>query len=205
MMNWVHTPICLQKMFPQMIWQVPTSEKEIFLTFDDGPTPGVTPQVLAFLLEYQAKASFFCLGARIEQYPELFHEIKAAGHVIGNHGYKHLSGFTTSHKLYLQNVLKGEELSGSHLFRPPYGRITPWMANSLKKHHQLIMWTTMSMDFNAKITTEQCFQNAIGKIAPGTILVLHDSEKAAKNLLIVLPRLLQWCKENGFKAKTLSF
>lgn len=205
MINWVHTPICLQKMFPQMVWQVPTSEKEIFLTFDDGPTPGVTPQVLALLLEYKAKATFFCLGSRIEQYPELFREIKASGHAIGNHGYNHLSGFSTSHKSYVQNVMKGEELSGSQLFRPPYGRIMPWTANRLKKHCRLIMWTTMSMDFNANISPEQCFQNVIRRIAPGTILVFHDTEKAGKNLLPVLPKLLQWCKENDFKTSALSF
>ncbi len=202
-MNWAHTPTWLKRAFPQLVWEIPTLEKEIYLTFDDGPTPGITSRVLAFLWEHRAKATFFCLGSKIEQYPGLFEEIKAAGHTIGNHGYRHLSGFTTSLKTYLDNARRGEKISGSTLLRPPYGRITPWQITRLKKDYRFILWSIMSMDFSRKLTAEQCFNNVIKNIKPGAIIVFHDTEQAQKNMLQVLPELLQWMDRNGYRAKAL--
>ena len=203
MMNWVHTPTLLRKTFPQMVWEIPTAEKQIYITFDDGPTPEVTPQVLAFLLKYNAKATFFCLGSKIEQNPYLLDEIKAAGHTIGNHGFHHLSGFSTSLAMYLQNVRQGEQLSGSKLYRPPYGRITPRQMNHLKKDYMLVMWSIMSMDFDTNTSPTQCLHNITNNIKPGAIILLHDSEKAQRNVLQVLPELLMWMDRNGYRAKAL--
>ena len=202
-MNWVHTPAWLRKAFPQLVWEIPTLEKEVYLTFDDGPTPEVTSQVLAFLWEYRAKATFFCQGSKIEQNQGLVDDLKAAGHTIGNHGYRHVSGFTTSLKEYLDNARKGAEISGSRMFRPPYGRITPWQIDRLKRNYPLVMWSIMSMDFNPNVSPAQCFHNVIKNMKPGAIIVFHDSEKARKNVLQVLPELLQWMERNGYKAKPL--
>ena len=203
MINWVHPPAWLKNSFPQMVWEIPTSEKEIYLTFDDGPTPWVTPRVLALLLEYKAKATFFCQGSKIEQYPDLFEDVKAAGHTIGNHGYRHLSGFSTSLEKYTDNAKRGEEYSKSKLFRPPYGRITPWQMNRLKKDYRLVMWNIMSMDFNRKLSAEKCLRNVTANIKPGSIVVFHDSEQARENVLQVLPLLLSWLDKNGYRTKTL--
>jgi peptidoglycan/xylan/chitin deacetylase (PgdA/CDA1 family) len=202
-MRWVNTPAWLKSVFQQLVWEIPTLNKDIYLTFDDGPTPGITPQVLALLFEHNAKATFFCLGSNIELYPELLEEIKAAGHAIGNHGYNHLSGFSTSLNKYIKNVEKGAELSGSRLFRPPYGRITPWQVRKLRKQHAIIMWSIMSMDFDARLTPEQCLQNVIKNIKPGAIIIFHDSDKAKKNLLELLPKLLNWLQKNGYETKVL--
>lgn len=193
----------MRKTFSQLVWEIPATEKDIYLTFDDGPTPEITSQVLALLFQYKAKATFFCLGAKIEQYPHLFQQIKAAGHVVGNHGYEHRSGFSTSQKKYVENARHGEEISGGLLFRPPYGRITPWQSRELRDHYKIIMWSIMSMDFDAHTTPEQCFLNCIQHIKPGSIIVFHDMEKAKNNVLTVLPRLLEWMNAQGYIAKAL--
>lgn len=203
MINPVHTPVWLRRLFPQMVWDVPVTGKNIYLTFDDGPTPEVTPQVLAILSEYRAQATFFCLGTKIETHPALFESIKAAGHTIGNHGYQHISGFSTSLHAYLDNARRGEQCSGSKLFRPPYGRLTPRQISWLKKDYRLIQWSIMSMDFDAALTPARCLHNVLKNIKPGAIIVFHDSEKAQKNVLQVLPELLQWMEKNGYKSYAL--
>ena len=203
-MDWVHTPAWLKKIFPQMVLEIPSQEKNIYLTFDDGPTPGITSQVLAFLLAHNAKATFFCLGANIEQFPQTFEEIKSAGHTIGNHGYKHISGFSCGLQKYIENARQGAETSTSKLFRPPYGRITPWQIKRLKKDYKLIMWGIMSMDFKQTLTSAKCLQNVIRNIKPGAIILFHDTEEAKENVLQVLPELLDWIDKNGYQAKALS-
>lgn len=205
MLNWVHTPAWMRKTFSRLVWEIPATEKDIYLTFDDGPTPEITAQVLALLLTYNARATFFCLGAKVEQYPQLYEQIKAAGHTIGNHGYHHLSGFSTSLKPYIENVKRGEEVSGSKLFRPPYGRITPWQIKKLRGSYKIIMWSIMSMDFDQHTTPEQCYNNVIKHIKPGSIIVFHDIEKAKTNVLQALPQLLEWMNAHGYKAKALDY
>jgi len=203
MINWVHTPAWLKWIFPQLVWTIPTLEKKIYLTFDDGPTPEITSLVLALLLQHKAKATFFCLGSRIELFPETIEEIKLAGHVIGNHGYQHRSGFFTPIKKYVENARKGAEISGSKLFRPPYGRITPWQIRKLKKDYRLILWTIMSMDFKQHLSAEQCLNNVVKHIEPGAIIVFHDNEKAKEKILQVPPALLKWLDINGYETKGL--
>jgi peptidoglycan-N-acetylglucosamine deacetylase len=202
-MNWVLTPTWLKIAFPQLVWNVPTSEKIIYLTFDDGPTPEITSRVLDLLAEHRAISTFFCLGSQIKQYPNLSAQIKEHGHAIGNHGFLHLSGFTTCTNKYIENTNQGAIATGSHLFRPPYGRITPWQIQKLKKHHRLIMWTVMSMDFDQGTTPQRCLDNVIRNIQPGAIIVFHDTDKAAAKLLHVLPKLLTWIEMNGYKAASL--
>jgi peptidoglycan-N-acetylglucosamine deacetylase len=202
-MSWVCTPYGLKKLFPQLIWEMPDIEKTVYLTFDDGPTPGVTPRVLDFLLQYQVQATFFCLGSRAEQCPSLPELIRAGGHTVGNHGYLHLSGFTTASETYYENARRGAIITNSNLFRPPYGRIAPWQISALKKYYRIVMWTIMSMDFSYKTTVFQCLKNVKENIHPGAIIVFHDSVQAGENLLQVLPDLLNWLKDNGYQAKAI--
>lgn len=202
-MSWVCTPYWLKKIFPQLIWEIPGTEKTVYLTFDDGPTPGVTPRVLDYLFQYQAQATFFCLGSNMEQYPLLSGQIRSNGHTIGNHGYRHLSGFTTTARTYYENFLKGALTTNSKLFRPPYGRITPWQIHALKKHCQIVMWSIMSMDFSSNTTAMQCLTNVKNNIYPGAIIVFHDTVQAGETLLQVLPLLLTWLNHHGYKTKAI--
>jgi peptidoglycan-N-acetylglucosamine deacetylase len=195
---WVKIPTIAKRLINGVVWDVPTDGKTIYLTFDDGPEPEVTHRVLAFLSQYGAKATFFCLGEKIEKNPSLFSALKDAGHGIGNHGYKHLSGFRTSNKDYIANAKQGAEISESRLFRPPYGRITPRQYNALKQEHSIIMWSVMSMDFSAKVTPQQCVNNVLSNIYPGAIVVFHDSPKASANLLVALPQILEHLTEQGY-------
>jgi peptidoglycan/xylan/chitin deacetylase (PgdA/CDA1 family) len=203
-MYWVRTPNWLKKLLPQLVWDLPTTEKSIYITFDDGPTPGATPQVLAFLREYGAKATFFCLGSQAEKHLQLLEQIKAEGHTLANHGYCHLNGFFTCNDKYIENANRGAIIAGSKLFRPPYGRISPRQINFLKKEYQIIMWSLMSFDFDRKLTPEQCLDNVVKNIFPGAIIVFHDTEKAKERVLYVLPRLLEWIEVNGYRALSMN-
>lgn len=200
---WVKVPTIAKRLFKGVVWDVPTDTKKIYLTFDDGPEPGVTSRVLVFLSQYKARATFFCLGEKIQQNPSIFCELKAAGHGIGNHGYKHLSGFSTSKRDYIANAKLGTEISGSYLFRPPYGRITPMQYKALKQEYAIAMWSIMSMDFSAKVTSKQCIDNVLSNIYPGAIIVFHDTPKASANLFVALPQILEHLSEQGYTFEVL--
>jgi peptidoglycan/xylan/chitin deacetylase (PgdA/CDA1 family) len=201
-MFWACTNLC-KKLFPRVIWKVATPDKKIYLTFDDGPTPGITPLVLAFLKQYNAKATFFVLGAQVEQYPQLTAQIQNEGHLIANHGYRHIDGFYSSTTYYINNAEQGALISESSLFRPPFGRITPWQLYRLKKKHQIVLWSCMSMDFSSKYKPEQCLSKTLKSIQPGAIIVFHDTEKASDNLLKILPKLLNKLQINNYQTETL--
>jgi peptidoglycan-N-acetylglucosamine deacetylase len=189
--------------FSDLIWKMPTHKKIIYLTFDDGPTPGVTTRVLALLHQYHARATFFCLGSQVSKYPDMLDQIKANGHLIGNHGYQHLDGFFTSTRTYLKNAEEGAFVTESKLFRPPYGRINPLLYFKLKKKFKIVLWSVMSKDYDINLTPEQCLKRTIKRISPGAIIVFHDSEKAAKNVLDVLPEVLKKLQELGYQTEGL--
>ena len=193
----------LRTLFSQCTWDIKTQNKNLYLTFDDGPEPGVTPQVLSLLQQFNAKATFFCLGSKIEKYPDIVDQIKKNGHTLGNHGYNHLNGFTISLSIFNNNFQKGEEISGSRLFRPPYGRITPWQYHKIKKTAKIIMWTLMSMDFSKRYTAEKCINRVLKKSHPGAIIVFHDSVKASHKILEVLPVILETLIAKGFSFETI--
>lgn len=201
---WVKVPTIAKRLVKGVVWDVPAESKKIYLTFDDGPEPEVTPRVLVFLSQYGAKATFFCLGEKIEKNLPLFNAIKTAGHTIGNHGYKHLSGFRTGNSDYIANAKRGAELSCSRLFRPPYGRITLSQYKALKREHSIVMWSVMSMDFSEKVTPQQCVNNVLSNIYTGAIIVFHDTPKAAANLLVALPQILESLSEQGYTFEVLS-
>lgn len=194
----VKPPYLIRKSFPQLLWEVKTTDKEIFLTFDDGPHPEITPLVLDILDEYKAKATFFCVGENVEKYPKTYASILKNGHITGNHSYNHLNGWETNNAPYFENIEKAASLINSNLFRPPYGRIKPSQIKNLKPHFKIIMWTVATYDFSKKVTPEQCRENAIQKSKAGSIVVFHDSEKARENLLSVLPAFLEHFQNKGY-------
>jgi len=199
----VTSPLILRTLMPGLTWQVNTTEKVIFITFDDGPSPTITPQVLDILDQFQAKATFFCVGENVQKYPEVYEDILRRGHHTGNHTHNHLKGWTTNNKTYYANVEKAAELIRSNLFRPPYGKITPCQAYHLKREYQLVMWSVISYDFDARISPETCLKNVVDNSRPGTIAVFHDSAKAAKNLIPTLPVYLETMSAIGYTFQAL--
>lgn len=197
------TPRFLQNMFSDMVWRMEDQHGVIYLTFDDGPIPEVTPWVLDILDTYQAKATFFCVGQNIDRYPHIFREIKLRGHAIGNHTYNHLSGWSSDNLDYLLNVRKGAIVSGSKLFRPPYGRLRPSQTRFLKHHYKIIMWDVLSGDFDPLLSAETCYQNVVRNAKDGSIIVFHDSLKSVKKLQAVLPLVLEYFNEKGYACKAM--
>lgn len=176
-----------------LVWSIETDQDEIYLTFDDGPTPGVTNWVLDILKIHNAKATFFCIGKNVAAHPELYQRILDEGHAVGNHSYDHLNGWETKDEEYLGNIEQCAKLVNSELFRPPYGKISRSQSKKLRDRYKLIMWDVLAGDFDLSISPEQCFKNVINNISKGSIIVLHDSVKAEKNLRYVLPNLLSDC------------
>ncbi len=182
------------KLFPELIWHFSSRGKEqenqVYLTFDDGPTPEVTPWVLDNLRDYDAKGTFFCLGRNVERYPEIYRQILDEGHAVGNHTYSHLKGSHTSNSEYLNDIeLAGRNIRSS-LFRPPYGRFRNSQIREIRKDYKIVMWDVLSQDYDHKINPEKCFSNVKENIRPGSIIVFHDSFKARDNLYHVLPTIL---------------
>lgn len=197
----VKSPSILKTVFPNLVWDIKTTEKEIYLTFDDGPHPEITPQALEILNRFNTKATFFCVGENVSKFPETFNSIISNGHSVGNHSYNHISGWKSSNKDYFTNIEKAKTLINSDLFRPPYGRITPSQIRVLKKQYSIIMWTVLSYDFDKNVSREQCLKNSIIKTQPGSIVVFHDSMKSANNLLYALPLFLKHFTDEGFVFK----
>jgi len=191
-------------MFPNLVWKIQQAgEKSLYLTFDDGPIPDVTPWVLDQLKKYKAKASFFCVGKNVHQHQDIFKLIKSEGHSIGNHTYDHLSGWKSSNLDYFRNIRNCDDLVNSNLFRPPYGRLKNKQAIFLQRKYKVVMWDILSGDFDSSISQEQCLENVISKAKAGSIIVFHDSLKAEEKLRYVLPRVLKHFSKLGYTFKNL--
>ena len=201
----VRPPSFLRWIYPNAVWNLPSEQKVVYLSFDDGPTPFVTEKVLELLEEYQAKATFFCIGKNIEQHPELFNLVKEKGHHIGSHTYSHLNGWKSNSTDYLTDYQKGRELVGSNLFRPPYGRILLNPLQTIQNQDKVIMWDILSKDYNKTILPKTILNNVLNNLKPGSIIVFHDSEKAKKNVLAVLPLLLQNLKQQGYAMEAIPY
>jgi peptidoglycan/xylan/chitin deacetylase (PgdA/CDA1 family) len=197
--NLVRPPYFLRKYFNELVWNIPTEEKTIYLTFDDGPIPEVTPWVLQTLERYNAQATFFCVGDNANRYPKLFEQLKNSNHTHANHTYNHLNGWKTNDKDYFKNISRANLTIQSKFFRPPYGRITPTQIHVIKKHYKIIMWDVLSKDYNTTLTGEQCFQNVILNAKPGSIVVFHDSIKAKERLQYALPKVLEHYSNLGYR------
>ena len=204
MFYFIRNPFILRQWYKKsLLWKIPNAKDEVFLTFDDGPTPEVTPRILEILKEHQPKATFFCVGENVQKHPELFEQILSEGHNVGNHSFNHLNAWETDRKTYLENIKKASEWIPSKLFRPPYGKISPKLIKYLRKEYKIIMWTVLSGDFDADVDPEQCFKNATAKTEAGDILVFHDNIKARANVLDALPRTLDYFKDLGIKVSAL--
>lgn len=209
------TPFFLPLMYPTLTWKIPTTKKELFLTFDDGPVPGPTEFVLDTLKKFQAKATFFCIGDNIKKHPDVFRRIIANGHAVGNHTLNHLNGWKTRTDIYLDNFQQcnreiqsasvGLVAGGSttSMFRPPYGRITRSQIAALSAF-RIIMWDVLSVDYNSRLTADKCLRNSIHATRSGSIIVFHDSYKAERNLTSVLPKFIEHFSSLGFEFKSLN-
>ena len=194
-MLFVKTPILIMKLFPELIWHFSSrkesQENQVYLTFDDGPTPEVTPWVLDCLKEYNARGTFFCLGRNVDKYPEIYNQILDEGHAVGNHTYSHLKGWKTTDMEYMDDIQLASHNIESQLFRPPYGRFRQTQIREIRKDYDIVMWDLLSQDYDQNITPQKCLANVKANIHPGSIIVFHDSVKAKKNLYYTLPQILE--------------
>ena len=185
-----------------LIWEGDKTNKAIYLTFDDGPTPQLCEKILEILEEKNIKANFFLVGENVKKHPELFQKIIAQGHGIGNHTYNHLKGWKSNWFNYTKNTLKASQLIDSNLFRPPYGKIKASQIRVLKKRFCIVMWSVLTYDIDKTVSKEKCLKNAL-KAKPGSIVVFHDNIKAAENMLYALPKFINHYLEKGYKFKVL--
>ena len=197
-------PWVIRKLFPSLVTRIAVKDKIAFLTFDDGPTPEVTPQILDILAEYNAKATFFCLGKNVEKYSAIFESIKNDGHAAGNHSFDHKNGWKTQNKTYFDNIEKAGVLIKTNLFRPPYGKILPSQIKFIRSRYRIVMWDVLSGDFDPGIAKEKCVENVVKNVKPGSIIVFHDSIKAMEKVLYTLPVILKELSAMGYQFGRIS-
>jgi len=193
--------------YPSLLWEMPkTGEKTIYLTFDDGPHPTITPLVLEILKRYDAKATFFCIGNNVRQFPQTFELVKKEGHSVGCHTFNHENGWKTSTQNYVDSVLAANELIQSNLFRPPHGKIRSSELKNLKSQIsklKIVAWTVIAYDWDHALSPEDVYQNVIRNAGDGSIVTFHDSFKAYSNMISALPRVLDYYSSKGFVFKAL--
>ncbi len=204
----VTTPWWLRKLFSGCVWDIKTNKKEFFLTFDDGPHPTITPFVLATLKAYNAKATFFCIGENVKKFPEVYKQIIDNGHAVGNHTMHHINGWNTFDDAYINDINQAASLINSGLFRPPYGRIKKSQIKKIvskqnvsgitHNNYKVIMWSVLAGDWVSAISPQECFNRVCKSVYPGSIVVLHDSEKANKCMSYTLPKLLEHFSRLGY-------
>lgn len=198
----VRSPWWLKKIYSRLVWSIPTKEKVLYLSFDDGPHPVATPFVLDELKKYQARATFFCIGKNVQEYPQIYRRLLLEGHRVGNHTQNHLNGWKTDDKKYLENIRDAARLIDSNLFRPPYGRISAFQSSLLRSEpfdYKIIMWEVLSADFDRALTAQLCARNVIHHARKGSIVVFHDSEKAWDRLREALPMVLKHFSGLGYR------
>lgn len=207
MFYFVKSPGWLKFLYNQCIWSIPSVEKIIYLSFDDGPHPEITPYVLDELKKYNAKASFFCIGKNVLAYPDIYKRILDEGHATGNHSFNHLNGWKTSDNNYLNDIAEAKLHINSNLYRPPHGRIKKSQLRILVMdgfNLKTIMWTVLSGDFDEKVSPEGCLNNVLKNTASGSIVVFHDSEKANSRMRYALTGSLKYFSGKGYRFEKIS-
>jgi peptidoglycan/xylan/chitin deacetylase (PgdA/CDA1 family) len=200
----IKTPSWIKYLFNKQIWHIETKKKVLYLTFDDGPIPEVTPWALNELAKHNAKATFFCIADNVCKYPEIYKQILIAEHQVGNHTFSHINGWKSNTKDYLKNIAKAANYINSKLFRPPHGKIKASQAKALRNQgYKIIMWDVLSADFDQSIKPKQCLDNVLKNTAKGSVIVFHDSLKAKKNLYYTLPKVLAHFSKQGFVFESL--
>ena len=202
-MKIVRVPSICYRLYSKAIWRIPTDEKKVFLTFDDGPTPEVTEYILEQLEKYRARATFFCLGKNAEQQLELLLRIIDQGHLVQSHGYDHISGWTTNSDVYVENVVKAQGVLKATAFRPAYGRITWNQVAALSESFRIYMWSMNTWDFVSDLDCNRMINKLKQSVLPGDIFVFHDSVKAYENVKQILPELLDYLQAEGWKTDIL--
>lgn len=190
----IRPPFFLKWYYTDVLWRVPTQGEEVYLTFDDGPHPVVTPFVLEQLRVYGVKATFFFIGNNVRKYPEVAERVRSEGHSIGNHTYDHLNGWSVTTAAYLENIEKARGLIPGNLFRPPYGRLTRRQLKGIRAcypHLKVVLWDLLSGDFDQRLSGEDCYENVMRRLRSGSVVVFHDSEKAFPRLKVCLPKVLE--------------
>ncbi len=202
----IKTPRLLKAMYNQCIWHIKDHANSVYITFDDGPHPQITPYVLEQLEKYNAKATFFCIGKNVVEHQSIFQHILDQGHAVGNHTHNHLNGWKTANLHYFRNIKTAAKLITTNIFRPPYGRITYSQATGIERMFpsmKIVMWDVLSGDFDTEISPEECLNNVISTTKAGSIIVFHDSEKAWHRLEYTLPRFLAHCQQQGWNMKKI--
>lgn len=202
----VKSPLLLKWYYPSLTWNKSRTEKVIYLTFDDGPIPDVTDFVLKTLKDQQVKATFFCIGDNIRKHPSIFQRLLDEGHQVGNHTYNHLKGWKTDDATYLENFEQCQTLTGTNLFRPPYGRIRKSQIRDIRSRYpemKIIMWDVLSGDFDLNLSPESCYHNVDKYVENGSIIVFHDSLKAFERMQYALPRVISNLKAKGYQFASL--
>lgn len=185
--------------YPDAIQQIRSDSDKLYFSFDDGPDPQVTPHILSLLDQFNAKATFFCLGEKVVKYPYLFQEIQKRGHAIGNHGYSHMDAFHCTHDEFMRNVEQGFKIIQSKLFRPPYGHMRPINYQWAKRRYKIILWDVMSDDYDLNITVDEVIKKVTSQVKEGSIVVFHDTIQAKERLFEALPYLLSYFKKMKFE------
>lgn len=202
----VKTPWWMKRLFPHCTWDLPADGKTLYLTFDDGPHPTITPFVLEQLKQYNAKATFFCIGDNVNKYPDVYQRLTEEGHAVGNHTQHHLNGWKTADDIYINDVQAAADAIHSTLFRPPYGRIK---RSQIKKLHQsrpgtkIIMWNILAGDWDGAVSPEKCYQRIQKRIGAGDIIVFHDSEKAWDRMSYSLQQVLRDFSAKGYRFEAI--
>lgn len=197
-------PLLYRLLFPEAIWRIKKNRRKVvFLTFDDGPIPEVTPWVLDKLDEYGVKATFFMVGDNVARNPELYQEVKRRGHSVGNHTMHHLQGMKVSSYRYMHDITEANDLIDSPLFRPPHGLLRWKQARAIKDRYNIVMYDLVTRDYSKKLTPEKVFGNVRRYARNGSIIVFHDSLKAEKNMKAVLPRAIEFLRSRGYEFDTL--
>lgn len=203
----IRSPWWLRKLYKQCTWSVNAGKKCIYLSFDDGPHPVITPAVLDELKQYGAKATFFCIGKNVAAYPEVYKRIIEEGHAVGNHSHTHLNGWKTGNGIYLDDIALAKKYIDSNLYRPPYGRIRLFQLKQLslaRFNLKTVMWSVLSGDFDKSLTREQCLQNVILNAAEGSVVVFHDSEKAFERMFYALSGTLKYFTYKGYEFEKIT-
>lgn len=201
----VRLPGFFTSLYRDATWRYAENEKVVYLTFDDGPIPEVTPWVLDLLRKEEIKTTFFCVGENVMKYPEIYQQILDDGHSVGNHTYNHWQGLKKDNPEYFQNIEKAGIYIDSDLFRPPHGWLKPTQYRYLKDHFRIVMWDLISCDYDARIKPQRVLKNITDFVRNGSIITFHDSIKAKHNLTEVLLPAIRWMKDQGYRFEAIPY
>ncbi len=201
----VRLPRFVTSLLGNALWRFDENERVVYLTFDDGPIPEVTPWVLDLLRKEEIKATFFCVGENVKKHPEVYRQILDNGHSVGNHTYNHWQGLKKENKEYFGNIEKAGKYIDSDLFRPPHGWLKMSQYRHLKQHFRIVMWDVISCDYDRRLEPNRVLKNVTDFVRPGSVLTFHDSLKAERNLTETLPLAIRWMKEQGYRFEAIPY